>query len=151
MAVIRAQASPIFNEEIRALSQDDGGDPTLDRVDIVTEALLNNTKAAYNKAEEAAATPDDPSIIATTGPTYNIVAGDHTVLCDGSSNVVNAYLPTAVGRAGKIYVVKAIDVTNAVNLYTTGGETLDGAAVFAFVSLYNGITVQSDGANWWII
>ena len=60
-------------------------------------------------------------------------------------------LPTAVGSAGKTYIVKdesgAASVNN-ITLATTGGQTIDGAATIAIAANYGVARVYSDGANW---
>jgi hypothetical protein len=60
-------------------------------------------------------------------------------------------LPTAVGSAGKTYLVKDESggaATNNITLATTGGQTIDGAASLAIATNYGVARVYSDNANW---
>jgi hypothetical protein len=60
-------------------------------------------------------------------------------------------LPTAVGSAGKVYIVKDESggaLVNNITLATTGGQTIDGAATIAIALNYGVARVYSDGANW---
>jgi len=147
MAIIEGQTSPTFQTHVRKLAQDDGGEVILDKVDAVSAELLNNTIAAWNRAGQSS----QGGIKTVSLLTYDITTDDGTILCDGSVNTVDANLPTAVGNEGQTFNVKAIDITNAVTLNAQGGESIDGQASFSFASQYDGVTVQSDGSNWWIL
>jgi hypothetical protein len=60
-------------------------------------------------------------------------------------------LPTAVGWAGKVYIVKDESggaATNNITLATTSSQTIDGAASKAIATNYGTLSVYSDGANW---
>lgn len=86
----------------------------------------------------------------------DITDSDFTVLIDASGGAVTATLPTAVGRAGRIYVVKAVDVTNTATLAARAGETIDGESQYGntppgFVNDGDLVHCQSDGSNWVII
>ncbi|MFI5221482.1 MAG: hypothetical protein ACHQK8_04080 [Bacteroidia bacterium] len=90
-----------------------------------------------------------------TGATYAITATDYTILCNYTSGVMVVTLPTAVGITGRIYVIKDITTSRNVTVSTTSSQTIDGAGSFTLQSLSNnfftGITVQSDGINWYVI
>ena len=75
----------------------------------------------------------------------------YTILCDGTSNTVTINLPTASGITGRIYVIKAINIDNAVTVSPNGSEEIDGSNSDITLALMEIITVQSDGSNWWII
>lgn len=85
--------------------------------------------------------------LVTKTTTYAIVATDYTVLCNGTFTVT---LPTAVGRAGQVYVIKNSG-TGTVTVGTTSAQTIDGATTYPLTVQYWSITVQSDGANWVVI
>lgn len=73
-----------------------------------------------------------------------------TILVDSSSNTVQITFPNANTCLGKIYHVKVIDKTNLVTIISNGG-TIDGETSYDIDTLYTTMSVQSDGANWWIL
>ena len=93
------------------------------------------------------------SLPITTQTTTTLTLGTthHTVLCDCTSNTVTITLPTAVGITGRIYNIKCINDTYACSVDGTASETIDGSTDAITLINMETITVQSDGANWWII
>lgn len=89
-------------------------------------------------------------LVTKTG-NYTLTSLDCVALADGTSSTVTITLPTAVGCTGRHYIIKAINVINAVTVATTGGQTIDGAATYALTTQYQSITVVSNNANWWIV
>jgi len=79
---------------------------------------------------------------------YTLTAADHVV--DLTTGTAIFTLPTAVGAAGKQYVVKNSG-TGALTVNTTSTQTIDGALTKPFPAQYSGMRVVSDGANWKII
>lgn len=59
-------------------------------------------------------------------------------------------LPTAVGIAGKMYLIKLMVVGSA-TVAASGGQTFDGAATLTVASQYSWVAVISNGANWEVI
>lgn len=73
----------------------------------------------------------------------------HTYLVNASGGAVTLTLPTAVGRAGKVYVVKKIDSSaNTVTIDGATTETIDGALTLDTALQWDVIAIESDGANW---
>lgn len=74
------------------------------------------------------------------------------VLVDTTGGAFTVTLPTAAGAIGRPIVVKNISLsTNAINVATTGGQTIDGqAAPQAFSGARRAWTFTSDGSNWYI-
>ncbi len=81
---------------------------------------------------------------------YTATASDYTILGSGTT-ARTITLPTAVGIAGRIYVVKKVNTGGTVTVATAGSQTIDGAGSVSLASQYDKITVQSDGANWVIL
>ena len=80
---------------------------------------------------------------------YTATASDHTILVDCSSSNVTITLPTAVGIAGRMYIIKRVDGSaNAANISTNGSETIDGSGAASVAGL-GSIVIQSDNSNWW--
>lgn len=92
--------------------------------------------------------PIATAYVAKTG-NYTLTATDSTVLFDTTAGSLTATLPTAVGCTGRMYRIKKLaGAGNTLNLATTSGQTIDGAAPG---TVTDKILVQSDGANWTIV
>ena len=88
--------------------------------------------------------------IAAKSSDYTLTAGDHTILVDCSNGNVTLTLPTAVGCAGRIYIIKRVDGTNnAANINSDGSEEIEGSTNPASVSAMSSIMIQSDNSGWW--
>jgi hypothetical protein len=75
---------------------------------------------------------------------------EDVILADGSSNTVTVTLPTPE-FSGQNFVIKAIDISNAVDVDTEASETIDGASSYTFTTQYDSIKVVSDGSDWFIV
>ena len=83
---------------------------------------------------------------------YSITTADSTILADATSAAFQVTLPTAVGvYTNIIFTIKRTNATNNVTVGTTSSQTIDGAATKTLGAQYAWITVQSNGANWFII
>lgn len=80
---------------------------------------------------------------------YTLTASDYCV--DLTANSATFTLPSAVGIAGKQYVIKNSGSGTVLTLATTSSQTIDGTTTKTFNTQYAGIRVISDGANWKII
>lgn len=80
---------------------------------------------------------------------YTITANDYTITGDATGGNITFTLPTAVGIAGVMYVVKKMDATgNSVIIDGNGAETIDGATTLSITVQYTSVMLQSDGTNW---
>ena len=80
--------------------------------------------------------------------TYTLNATDFTVYADTTAGSMTVTLPTAIGIAGRIYVIKKKVAANTLTINTTSSQTIDGATSWADTDQYATLMVQSDGANW---
>ena len=80
--------------------------------------------------------------------TYGIGANDYLINCTANSFTVT--LPTAVGCAGRHYVVKNSG-TGVITIDTTSSQTIDGQLTFLLPVQYQSMTFVSDGANWMVV
>lgn len=102
----------------------------------VTNGLLNGKRAA----------------LTTRTAAYTATTSDHTILCNGTTAAFTVTLPTAVGNTGQMFSIKKIDASaNAITIATTSSQTIDGVTTRTLSTQYQGVTVQSDGANWFVI
>ena len=79
--------------------------------------------------------------------TYSISSDDYFI--EGTSSTFNVTLPTAVGIAGKIYVIKNSD-TGVITVDTTSSETIDGVLTKT-LNQYDSLILESNGTNWVIV
>jgi hypothetical protein len=81
---------------------------------------------------------------------YTLTATDHTVLVNCSGGNVTITLPTAVGCAGRMYIIKRTDTSaNSVNIDANGSEQIDGSTSLVGVAAGGSIVLQSDNSGWW--
>ncbi|MEO6232307.1 MAG: hypothetical protein ABIP10_19410 [Ferruginibacter sp.] len=77
---------------------------------------------------------------------------DYTIVSNNVSGAITLDLPTAVGIAGRVYVIKKISATsNDVTIDANGSQTIDGATTLVLSAQYATATIQSDGANWIVL
>lgn len=87
------------------------------------------------------------STLRTVTAATTLTDTDEVVLADTTSAAFAVTLPTAVGRAGRRYLVKKIGA-NALTIGTTSSQTIDGVTTET-ISMTQGFReVVSDGANW---
>lgn len=95
--------------------------------------------------------PIATAIIAKTSA-YTLTGSDSTVTGDTTTAAFTLTLPTAVGIAGRVYILKRTSASaNNLTVGTTSSQTIDGATTKTLGSQYSAVTVQSDGTNWQII
>lgn len=78
--------------------------------------------------------------------TANYTLTDEDYFIDCTSNTFTVTLPTAVGRAGQIYVIKNSG-TGTITVATASAQTIDGSSTKS-LSQYNVIILSSNGSNW---
>lgn len=88
-----------------------------------------------------------------TATAVSVSAGttDYVIGVTSTASARTITLPTAVGSAGKTYIIKDESggaAANNITVATTGGQTIDGAASVAIATNYGISRVYSDGANW---
>jgi hypothetical protein len=79
---------------------------------------------------------------------YTATASDYTIDC--TSGTFTVTLPTAVGCAGRIYVVKNSG-TGVITIATTSSQTIDGSATQTLSTQYASLGFQSNGGHWIIV
>lgn len=75
-----------------------------------------------------------------------------TTVWVNNSALTTINLPTAVGRAGRVFIIKKTSAAAfAVTIDPAGAETIDGGSTIALSTQYAFIVIQTDGANWFQI
>lgn len=94
------------------------------------------------------------SIDDTDSP-YSVDSNYNTVLIDADTNNVEVILPAATGLEGRRYTLKLTTQPGSgktVVLTPGTGSTIDGAANYAsLLVIYDSVTLESDGSNWFIV
>jgi hypothetical protein len=91
------------------------------------------------------------SIITWTNTAYAVTANNATILVNYPSAPFTVELPNATAITGQQFKIKKIDSSaNAVTVTTTSAQTIDNASTYPLPTQYDGVTLQSDGSNWWI-
>lgn len=116
-------------------------------ITFVTAPTTGTTIFVYYNASTATSQTSLITSYRAVTATTTFLAGDYTINCTSGTYTVN--LPTAVGRAGQIYVTKNSGA-GTITLDGSGAETIDGAATQT-VSAGTALTVQSTNVGWIII
>jgi len=88
------------------------------------------------------------SVVRAITTSGGVGVSDGTVLLNAAT--LTATLPTAVGASGRIYTVKVI-ANSSGTVATTSSQNIDAATTYSLSAQYKYVTVQSDGAQWWVI
>jgi hypothetical protein len=87
-----------------------------------------------------------PVTVSTSG---SVAADTYAEIADTSGGSITRTLPTAAGRAGKVYSIKKKTTDgNTCTVATTGSETIDLDDDVLLDNAFEGLTCISDGANW---
>lgn len=91
--------------------------------------------------------------VSTKTGTFTAVDSVDAYFCTTSSAGYTVNLPTAVGIAGKQYVIKKAEsnATRSITIDAAGTETIDGALTYVLAGAYESVTLVSDGANWQVV
>lgn len=118
------------------------------------DSRLTNARTPTAHASTHAAGGSDPIGRTTVAKSanYTLTDSDDVVIFNTASGALTATLPTAVGRAGKLFIVKKLGgaTANPLTIASNGG-TIDTAAT-EVISVAGGFReLISDGTNWHII
>lgn len=87
--------------------------------------------------------------ITATATSLALTSEHHTVVVSADCTIT---LPAAASHSGRVYVVKKVYAAGA-GVVVEGylSETIDGTTTCILTSQYESLTIQSDGAAWWVI
>jgi len=115
-------------------------DTELGYVSGVTSAIQTQLNAKQNILQ---------AVTTQTGTTYSATTTDNVILANPSATqTITLY--TAVGNTGRTVTIKNIS-SQIVIIATTSAQTIDGASQRTLTTQYDGVTLVSDGSNWYII
>lgn len=113
--------------------------------------IIYDSSLGVNLKSSLAKTNNYLSVIAATSSTFNVLDIHNTILVDASLNIVTLALPPAATVKGKLFIIKAEDVTNAIIIDPNTTETIDGAATLSLNIADQVVTIQSNGVSWLVI
>ena len=126
----------------------------------IRAGLLDDDSIALNMIPDGLITADKLAVgaiarsnYAAKTANYTLVASDNIIAVNGTAGAFTLTLPTAVGIAGKRYVIHRTDNTpaNAVTIDGAGSETVGGSATKALYTKGETWEIMSDGSNWIVI
>jgi len=91
--------------------------------------------------------------ITTVTVNTTLTAADNTVLANTTSGAITITLPAPGTIAGRIYTIKKVGtggIDNELTIAPASG-TIDGGASYIIYNDWTYVTLQTDGANWYII
>jgi hypothetical protein len=91
--------------------------------------------------------------LVTRTASATLTATDFSTECNNTAGAVTMTLPTAVGIAGRIYILKKTSAAgnNVTVAGFNGTETIDGTTTYTITNQYSYLMIQSDGTSWWIL
>ncbi len=120
------------------------------------EDLINDADEDWDGEYQRALTTDSDIkvtglAIAVTSITedYTVLATDAIILADATAGNITVTLPTAVGIAGRVYIIKKTDTTsNKVIIEGNGVETINLELNQGLAFEGDAPQLASDNANW---
>lgn len=123
---LMAKAEPVYftDEKVLAINDDHSDNDTNNVIPVISQARITIIDDDYTATVE-----------------------DHTIIADGSSNTVDIELPE-VTNIGKVFKIKAVDITNEVKVLPNGSDKIDGEDDYVFTQANESVTFVSDGTEW---
>ncbi len=87
------------------------------------------------------------TVTADAGP----LDSDKTLLVDATAGAVMITLPAASDSAHRVMSFKKVDASGNAVTIDAGTDTIDGAGTQVLAAQYDGLTIQSDGTEWFIL
>lgn len=92
------------------------------------------------------------SLNQTTITSTTTLTDSQTSVWANNVGAITINIPTAVGRPGRVYIIKKIsNNADAVTIDPAGSETIDGLTTVDLTTQYDFIVIQSNNANWFQI
>ena len=76
---------------------------------------------------------------------------DYVILADASAGNITVTLCSAVGQKGRLLIIKKIEGPYVITIDGYQLEQIDGSLNYILSSLYQYVSIQSNGTNWFVI
>jgi len=83
--------------------------------------------------------------------TANYTVGEKDYCVNFTTAGDTAFIPTAVGKQGRIYIIKNSASSGTVVVDPFSTQTIDGVTTKSLTTQYSRVTIMSDNANWIIL
>jgi hypothetical protein len=94
----------------------------------------------------------DPDNINTTVVDNSILTTANTRLfCNATSKNIIVTLPTAKNNKYQYIIKKTDSSVNTVTINTVNSELVEGSLTYVLDKQFKGVTIASDGTNWFVI
>lgn len=122
-----------------------------DDLAVRTKTILGDTTVAANSTLQVAGSLS--LNIVSQNASYTMTDNDNTILMNCASGDLTVTLLSAVNRKGRVITIKKIGGTLAKSLkiVTSNSETIEDGTDYFIYNDWTFVTLQSDGANWFII
>ncbi|MBC9913931.1 hypothetical protein [Chitinophaga varians] len=122
-----------------------------DDLAVRTKVIVGDTTVAANSTLQVAGSLS--LNIVSQNASYTMTDNDNTILMNCASGDLTVTLLSAVNRKGRVITVKKIGGTLAKSLkiVTSNSETIEDGTDYFIYNDWTFVTLQSDGANWFII
>ncbi|MGN6294510.1 MAG: hypothetical protein ACTHMV_17305 [Chitinophagaceae bacterium] len=136
---------------VTAAAQTFGGNKTFqDSVTAAKAILVGNTGQANSTVQVSGSLS---MAIQTFSNNYTATAADNTILMNTTSSALTLTLPNPSTFSGRIYTIKKVG-TGGIDhelTITPASGTIDGGSSYVIYNDWTYVTLQTDGANWYII
>jgi len=115
------------------------------------KTILVGTAGSANSTVQVAGSLS-MAIKSVTG-NYTVTGADNTILANTTSSAITITLPDPAAFSGRIYTIKKIG-TGGIDkelTITPAAGTIDGGASYVIYNDWTYVSMQTDGANWYVI
>lgn len=146
-------ASQHVNGIVDTVFQDFGGNKTFSDSVAAAKAVNIGSTADANSTLELTGSLA-MTITNTSASAYTVTGTDNTVLANCTGGSITITLPSTAGIAGRVITIKKVGtggINNELDINPVGGATIDGGLGYKIYNDWTFVTMQTDGANWYII
>jgi hypothetical protein len=136
---------------VTTLTQTFGGNKTFQDSVSAAKSIMVGTTGTANSTMQVEGSLS--MTIKTVTSNYTITGADNTILANTTSGALTVMLPATSGISGRIYTIKKIGTGGLDNSLTIspGSATIDGGSSYTIYNDWTYVTLQTDGASWFVI
>jgi hypothetical protein len=115
------------------------------------ESGTGNVTKAVNLSVNGSVAAGNRTITADYTMPVSGESEDYVILADATAGNITVNLCPASGQKGRILIFKKIAGGYSFIIDANNSETIDGGLQYWLSTIYQSVTLQSDGSNWFII